>query len=264
MHAPKTAPVALLMLAASALQSQTPIPEGRRIFESRCSVCHGADGNGGEMGPAIAPRIANLPDPRLRTTILEGLPQRGMPANNVPDTELSQLIAFLRSLRPVRGGRGFQAYAAKVELSGGGGLEGMIVSEAFDEAALRTGDKRIHLLRKLPEGKFREVTSRADWPTYNGDIGGNRFTRLTQIDKSSVTRLAPLWMFNVPNAPGLQMTPLVVEGVMYITAANECYALDAGTGHPIWHYQRPRTRGLTGGGASGANRGASYANGRIF
>jgi alcohol dehydrogenase (cytochrome c) len=71
-------------------------------------------------------------------------------------------------------------------------------------------------------------------------------------------------MFNVPNAPGLQMTPLVVEGVMYITAANECYALDAGTGHPIWHYQRPRTRGLTGGGASGANRGASYANGRIF
>ena len=33
---------------------------------------------------------------------------------------------------------------------------------------------------------------------------------------------------------------------MYVTAGNECYALDAGTGRQIWRYQRPRTKGLIG------------------
>ena len=255
----------LLLSLACPVLAQSPAADGRKTFESRCSVCHGADGNGGEMGPAIARRITNLTDAQLKTTVLEGLPSRGMPAVNVPAADLPPLFAFLRSLRPARGGRGFQPYPATIKLTGGGTLDGSIISESFDEAALMTaGDRRIHLLRKLPGGAFREVTSQSDWPTYNGDIGGNRFTKATQIDKSNVKRVAPLWMFTLPNVAGLQMTPLVVDGVMYVTASNECYALDAGTGHPIWHYQRPRTKGITGGGAGGANRGAAYANGKVF
>jgi alcohol dehydrogenase (cytochrome c) len=264
MNARSFVPLGALIVAAGILFSQTPAAEGRRIFETRCSVCHGADGNGGEMGPAIARRIQSLPDAQLKTTILEGLPQRGMPASNLSAEEFPKLLAFLRSLRPMRGGGGFQSYAATVKLANGATLSGTIVAEAFDEAALRTSDRRLHLLRKLPGGAFREAAYGADWPTYNGDIGGNRFTGAKEIDKSNVRRVAPRWMFTVPNANGLQMTPLVVDGIMYITASNECYALDAGTGHPIWHYQRPRTRGITGGGAGGANRGASYANGRVF
>ena len=42
----------------------------------------------------------------------------------------------------------------------------------------------------------------------------------------------------------VQATPIVVGGVMYVTYANECYALDAGSGRQIWHYQRSRTPGL--------------------
>jgi alcohol dehydrogenase (cytochrome c) len=254
-----------LLLLGCAAWAQNPTAEGRKTFETRCSVCHGADGNGGEMGPAIARRISNLTDAQLKKTVLEGLPLRGMPANNVSAADFPPLLAFLRSLRPTRGSLGFQPYAAKIKLTSGATLEGTIVSEGFDEAALRAStDRRIHLLRKVSGGEFREAASHADWPTYNGDIGGNRYTKATQIDKSNVTRVAPIWMFTLPNVSGLQMTPLVVAGVMYVTAANECYALDAGTGHPIWHYLRPRTRGITGGGAGGANRGAAYSNGRVF
>src|SRR5215470_10140142 len=79
--------------------AQDAVTAGRKTFEARCSVCHGADGNGGEMGPAIARRIANLTDAQLRTTILEGLPSRGMPANDV-GSDLPALTTFLRSLRP--------------------------------------------------------------------------------------------------------------------------------------------------------------------
>ena len=48
------------------------------------------------------------------------------------------------------------------------------------------------------------VTSEADWPTYNGETGGNRYTTLTQIDKTNVARLAPAWMFTIPDAGSLR------------------------------------------------------------
>jgi alcohol dehydrogenase (cytochrome c) len=258
----------LIVLAVVCTAYAQDIPPGRKTFESRCSVCHGADGNGGELGPGITRRVPNLSDTRLRTTVLEGLPGRGMPANNVAEPDIAPLVAYVKTLRPRAGfGFGFQQYPLRTTLTNGKTLEGMVISESFEDAAVSTeekGGKRIHLLRKLDGGKFREVTSESNWTTYNGDIGGNRYTALKQIDKSNVRRVAPRWSFTLPNISGLQLTPLVVDGLMYVTAGNECYALDAGSGHQIWHYQRPRSKGLTGGGAGGTNRGAAFAGDKIF
>ncbi len=213
--------------AALALNGQTPVAAGRAIFENRCSGCHGADGNGGELGPAIARRLTNLSDAQVKTTVLEGLPTRGMPAN-ASRLGYAQLIAFLRSLRPRR--LGFQPYRSKVTLTDGATLEGTVVAESFEDAQLRTDDNRLHLLRRVEGGRFREVTSEVNWTTYNGDVGGNRFTTLTQIDRTNVKRVAPRWIFTMPGASGLEVTPIVSDGVMYVTNANECYALDAGSG----------------------------------
>ena len=252
----------LLFAAAGMLHAQDNLAGGRKTFENRCSGCHGADGNGGELGPAIARRVANLTDPQIKTTVLEGLPTRGMPANNVGETDMPPLLAFLRSMRPRR--FGFQPYPLKAALTGGKMLDGTVVAEDFDGAQLRTGDNRIHLLRKAAGGKFREVTSESDWTTYNGDPGGNRFTKLTQINKTNVNRVAPRWIFNMPNASGLEVTPVVSNGMMYVTSANECYALDAGSGRQIWHYQRPRTRGLIGNAAGGMNRGVALSGDKVY
>ena len=57
---------------------------------------------------------------------------------------------------------------------------------------------------------------------------------------------------------------MVVDGVMYVTAANDLYALDAGSGRQIWNYRRPRTRGLAGVAARGVNRGVAVAGDRVF
>ena len=62
----------------------------------------------------------------------------------------------------------------------------------------------------------------------------------------------------------LETTPLVVDGIMYVTAANQCFALDAGSGRQIWHFQRPKTRGLVGNAVNGINRGAAVAGDRLF
>ena len=119
------------------------------------------------------------------------------------------------------------------------------------------------MLRK--EGaRYRPVTSEVDWPGYDGDPSGNRYSKQVQINKDNVKRLAPKWIFALPNASRLQGTPAVVGGIMYVTNANECYALDAGSGRQIWQFQRPKTRGLAGNAAGGMNRGVAVAGDRVF
>ena len=71
-------------------------------------------------------------------------------------------------------------------------------------------------------------------------------------------------MFKLPNAGRLQGTPVVADGVMYVTDANECAALDAGNGRQIWRYQRPRSTGLAGDAASGINRGVALGGDKVF
>ena len=258
---PRTAGPILVVCMALSCTVWAQEPPGKRIFEDRCGTCHGADGNGGEHAPAIARALANLQDPQLTTLIREGLPARGMPAIDVSDTDLPPLIAFVRTLRP-RGG--FQPYRKSFVLASGRSLDGTVLNEGSEDAQVRADDNRIHLLRSAGSGRFREVTSETNWNTYNGDIGGNRYTALKQIDRTNVKRVAPKWIFRIPNAGRLQGTPVVADGVMYVTQANECYALDAGNGREIWRFQRARSSGLAGDAATGINRGVALSAGRVF
>ena len=117
-----------------------------------------------------------------------------------------------------------------IQTTDGQTLQGQVLSEGMTDLQLRTDDKKIHLLRKADGDRYRVVTSQTDWPSYNGDPSGNRYSKLTQIDKSNVGRLAPRWIFPMPGAATIENTPLEVDGVMYVAQANECWALDAGTG----------------------------------
>src|SRR5436190_16702150 len=87
------------LLAASVLPAQDADP-GRAVFETRCARCHGSDGNGGELGPAIRNRLAARTDEQLSNVILKGLPGQGMPPIPVGDTEMAPLLRFLRTLQP--------------------------------------------------------------------------------------------------------------------------------------------------------------------
>jgi len=151
-----------------------------------------------------------------------------------------------------------------IQTTDGKTLQGQVLSEGMSDLQIRGDDKRIHLLRKADGNRYRVVTSQTDWPTYHGDVSGNRYSKLTQIDKNNVGRLAPRWIFPMPGANTIENTPLVVDGVMYVSQANECWALDAGTGRVIWRYRRDRTRGVSGNAAGGFNRGVAIAGDRLF
>ncbi len=95
-------------------------------------------------------------------------------------------------------------------------------------------------------------------------LGGNRHSPLAQINTGNVSSLAPRWMFPIPGSQRLQVTPVVVDGVMYVTTVNEAYGLDAGNGRQIWRYRRSRSKDLAGDAAGGINRGVAMLNDRLF
>ena len=247
----------LLMLAGSLALAQTRTP-GRQVFEANCASCHGDDANGGEFAPGILTRLAARTDAELSTIIREGLLKRGMPAVPLGDKAHADLLVYLRTLRAPRRGE-LTAVPTTVEMVSGQRLTGVAVNQSHQDMQLRTADGHVHLLRRSG-ARFREVTSQVDWSTYDGQLSANRFTTLTQIDKKNVGKLTPRWVFSLPDTPPLEATPLVHEGIMYITSGNECYALDAGTGRQIWHFQRQRTKGQ----GLKVNRGAALSGDRLF
>src|SRR5688572_30402797 len=74
---------------------------GRATFVNRCAGCHGTDGNGGELGPAIATRVPTLSDQDLTNLVRDGRPALGMPAfATLTATESADLIRHLRTIKP--------------------------------------------------------------------------------------------------------------------------------------------------------------------
>jgi alcohol dehydrogenase (cytochrome c) len=238
------------------------VESGRAVFASRCAACHGTEGGGGELGPSIVSRIPLRADADLEAVIREGLPGAGMPSfANLSRAESTNLIAFLRALRP-RAGAGPQR--TSVALANGSSLSGVLLNQSSGEMQILGDDRRAHLLRETTPGRYRAVTSQSGWTTYNGQVSGNRYSALTEITADNVARLAPQWVFTLPNVSQVQVTPVVVDGLMYVSAANDLYVLDAGSGRQVWNYRRPRTRGLAGVAARGVNRGVAVNGERVF
>jgi alcohol dehydrogenase (cytochrome c) len=82
------------------------------------------------------------------------------------------------------------------------------------------------------------------WPTYHGDYSGRRHSALTQITKQNVHNLSLAWVFQTNQTAGIKSSPLVVDGVMYFTVPDNVWAVDARSGHMIWHYTYPPNKGL--------------------
>jgi alcohol dehydrogenase (cytochrome c) len=255
-------PVAFALVSVLGIaRAQGP---GQGTYERRCSRCHGGDATGGESGPNIVSQLVARDNTELETFLRSGRPSRGMPAFNLGRHEMDELISYLRVLAPTSRAQTKRVVHRRVQTTDGTTLEGVVLNEGPADLQLRTEDHRIRLLRKVEQDRYRVVTSQQDWPSYDGDVNGNRYSKITQIDKSNASRLAAQWIFQVPGISQVENTPLVVQGIIYVSSVNECWALDAGTGRIIWHYQRPRTKGLFGNAARGFNRGVAWAGDRIF
>ncbi len=262
---------------------------GERFFfgQGNCSSCHAVKGRGGNLGPDLSnlgremrlgqitqalqnPASVTQPGYRAVTVRLQdGSTVRGLVKNESNfDLQLQTVDGRLRliereqiadetretaSLMPAVKAtpeemRNLVAYLSRLAL------------EHSPDATL-AGDPNPQV-----SAAFAAIANPkpGEWPSYHGHLSGNRYSPLGEINRETVGHLAAKWMFPVGNSRHLEVTPVVVDGVMYVTAANEVYALDARSGRQIWHYARPLTKGVIGDAESGINRGVAVLGEKIF
>jgi alcohol dehydrogenase (cytochrome c) len=82
------------------------------------------------------------------------------------------------------------------------------------------------------------------WPLYHGDYSGRRHSSLTQITPQNVDRLTLAWAFPTGQGGQIKSSPLLVDGVLYFTVPDNVWAVDARSGHMLWHYNERTSKGL--------------------
>jgi quinohemoprotein ethanol dehydrogenase len=110
------------------------------------------------------------------------------------------------------------------------------------------------------------AVSTKDWPSYGLDYAETRFSKLDQINTKNVKDLGLVWSYNLESTRGVESTPLVVDGIMYVTASwSIVHAVDVRTGKRLWTYDPkvPREGGYKGC-CDVVNRGVAIYRGKVF
>ena len=224
--------------------SANDVTAGLNSFRQDCAACHGADGRGREVAPGLIGRALKYGDSdwAMFNTVRRGIAGTSMPPHAWDEKRIWGVIAYLRSISD-----------AHKQAAGSSSEEG---SE---------GEPNREVDVKVP---YSELASTEwpgkDWLAYSGSYSGTRHSQLTQIDRTNITRLAPKWL-RVFDGAGerIEASPIVRDGVMFLTRTSEVLALDALTGATLWHFNRdphPEARGCCG----NVNRGVAILDDRVF
>jgi alcohol dehydrogenase (cytochrome c) len=105
----------------------------------------------------------------------------------------------------------------------------------------------------------------ANWLTYAGGYKSQRYTALDQINKQNVTQLRPLWVYQIRQAGIIETSPIVVDGVMYMTEPpSTVTALDVRTGRPLWTYTPKIPDDVVIIGSPPVNRGVAVLDNMVY
>jgi len=98
-----------------------------------------------------------------------------------------------------------------------------------------------------------------EWPSYNRTIYGDRYTSFTQINAKNAANLEVKCIYDTKRLEGFHVTPIVVEGALIATTAEDIFSLNPATCKENW-----RTHKNSGIGLMPTNRGAAYSNGKVI
>jgi quinohemoprotein ethanol dehydrogenase len=135
-------------------------------------------------------------------------------------------------------------------------------------AAAKTTPERIKAATQAIDGaaiQANAATSK-DWPTYGADYAETRYSKLAEINATTVKDLGLVWSYNLESTRGVESTPLVVDGIMYVTASwSVVHAVDVRTGKRLWMFD-PKVARSFGEKAccDVVNRGVALYKGRVY
>ncbi len=275
------------MTAALAWQGPPPSPpRDAKTYDARCAGCHGAAMTGG-TAPAILAYVRYHTDADVAARLKEAHAAAPLPLS---DADLRGVLSDIRVLAgtdrsmatggftgvgrlkgtipaPTATGRGaagaLRGPTLTVTMADGRQVTGLAVAQSDLDATIFAEGRYYLLARDGSTYKEKPIAPKADWTVYHGSLTGNRYSPLERINVGNVSKLAPAWMFDLPDLI-LETTPVVMDGVMYVTGWNEIFALDATTGRALWSYGEARTEGIKGFAGGGVNRGAAIAGDRVF
>lgn len=248
---------ALALLAGGGLTPPVARAEQRgatpgELYAQQCANCHGSAYEGG-AGPALtgAPFVAKWngqPD-ALLFTITHEL----MPMNAPRSLQADQSRAILDRIYAANG----------LEVASGTIRAGAPTDKPKAEAAKRLPSPPVQVTRPtsaLPAAGLLLDPPAGDWPMYNRDYRGQRYSPLAQISVSNARHLAPRCIFQAGEVGSFQTSPVAYGGRLYITTAYGTYAIDADSCAKIWEHAHVPT------GAEGLanNRGVALADGRLI
>jgi alcohol dehydrogenase (cytochrome c) len=282
------------------LSAQAPQPQDTPAYQNRCAGCHGADmtgppspsfGAASAKGPSILTYVRYHVDKDIADVLAKG--HQGVPAQ-IADAELRQILGEMRKLAGTNPAMATGGYTgsrgagpppasfppseprpdapgiggnkpATIKMADGSSRTGILLGQSLLSATLLESNNTKFTLLSRDGDVYREkaIAPKRDWLFYDGSYTGNRYSTLDQINRTNVQRLAPVWTLPMPDSRP-QNTPVVVDGIMYVTAWNELHALDATTGRTLWSYREPRHPGIVSEAGIGVNRGATIVGDRVF
>ena len=192
--------------------SESDLKEGEKIYRSECAVCHGGSGEG-LSGPSFRSFNHGSSDWALFRNITRGISGTAMQARHLTEKETWRVISYIRSLS-----RKMNAHN----------------TDAGEETKISVKSANVPYQRIL-----RAAEDPSSWLTYSGQYNGQRFSKLSEINRDTVRRLRAEWVLQLDTSESMvETSPIVADGIMYITEPpNVVIALDASNGHQLWSYK---------------------------
>jgi glucose dehydrogenase/cytochrome c553 len=277
-----------LVAVGTPLLAQQGAPDGQQIYASAgCSGCHGQRGNGG-IGAAFR-NNGNLDDTQLTLDqILWGGEKMPAFADQLSDAEIAAVASYIRtsfdnSFGPVvpqqvadaREGDGQTQTASEgdgasdfEDQAGGDALpgDGEGSEEASsDSGAMEVGAPAQDVRQPSSAGPDQQALTAASdatdsWLMYNQGYLGQRYSELDQINRDTLSELQPLCTLQLGTTMSFQASPIVWDGLIYVTTPYRTVAMDATTCEQVWSH----TYTPTAPEPFTTNRGVAVADGRVF
>ena len=110
-----------------------------------------------------------------------------------------------------------------------------------------------------------DAIQKGEWHTYSGTFQSHRYSPLTEISTSNVARLRPVWVYQPPGTGLLEGTPIVANGIMYVTSGPaSVVALSVKSGRPVWQWSRPISNSVLNLGFPRVNRGVAILDDTLY
>jgi quinohemoprotein ethanol dehydrogenase len=144
----------------------------------------------------------------------------------------------------------------------------LTMAPVLAQTAGKTTPDAIRAATAKVDGAMIEANERStrDWPSYGLDYAETRFSKLKQINADNVGKLGLVWSYDLESNRGVEATPVVIDGIMYVTASwSVVHAVDTRTGKRLWVFD-PKVDRSAGykGCCDVVNRGVAVWKGRVF